>query len=166
MNKSKVLKDILIITDSREKKNQHILDYFDEVGINHRMETLNVGDYELRLPNYPELGLDNKFIVERKGSMDELAGNFTKDRKRFAREFERLQDGQRIHLLLENFTWRKCLNGSYRSGFTPSAYKASLIAWSIKYGFKVWNVVKADSGEIIYEILKKELENAVKGIDN
>ena len=102
---------------------------------------MSVGDYTFILPNYPELDMDRKVIVERKGSLDELAGNFTKNRERFRREFERMEDGQVMHLVLENFTWRKLLAGSYRSKFNPKAYKASLITWSILYDFKAWNVV-------------------------
>lgn len=160
-NKQKIdiISDMIIIVDTRENKWQHIEKYFKDNKLQYRLQKLDVGDYSFELPNYPHLELDNKFIVERKGSLDELAGNFTKGRQRFAREFERMQKDQKIHLVLENFTWRKLLNGSYRSKFTPNAYKSSLIAWSIKYNFPTWNVVKEDSGEVIYEILKKELEN-------
>lgn len=158
-NKEKIdiINDMTIIVDSRENKWHHIRDYFDNKGIKYRVEKLNVGDYTFELKNYPHLKLDNKFLVERKGSLDELAGNFTSGRDRFAREFERLEDDQKIHLVLENFTWTKCLNGSYRSGFLPQSYKGSLIAWSIKYDFKYHPVTKRDTGELIYEILEKEL---------
>lgn len=157
-----IVDNMVIVVDTREQKFKHITDYLDENNIEWVRDTVGVGDYTFRLPDYPELELDELFLVERKGSLDELAGNFTRGRVRFAREFERMTDDQRIHLVLENFTWRKCLNGSYRSRFNPNAFKASLIAWSIKYDFKVWNVVKRDSGEIIYELLKKELESALE----
>lgn len=160
-NKEKmdIIADMVIITDSREQKWQHIQQYFDENNIKYRVDKLDVGDYTFELPNYPELDLDRRFLVERKFSLDELAGNFTSGRERFAREFERMEEGQKIHLVLENFTWRKLLNKSYRSGFLPKSYMASIIAWSIKYDFPTWNVVTKDSGILIYEILKKELEH-------
>lgn len=160
--KIRIINDLVIIVDSREKSWKHIEDYFKTNNIKYRVQGLDVGDYTFELPNYPELDLDNKFLIERKSSLDELASNFTKGRERFKREFERMKPNQKIHLVLENWTWRKCLNGSYRSKFTPNSYKASLISWSIKYNFKVWNVVTQDSGEVIYEILKKELENELK----
>lgn len=153
-----IIDDMIITIDTREQVYDHVVDYLDSIHVPHVRNKLDVGDYSFKLPNYPELEADHRFIVELKGSLDELAGNFTKDRDRFAREFERVSEGQKIHLVLEDFTWRKCLAGSYRSKFSPKAYKASLIAWSIKYDFHVWNVTKQDSGEIIYEILKKELE--------
>lgn len=161
-DKMDIIQDMVIIVDSRENKWQHIQEYFDVKKIKYRVEKLDVGDYTFELPNYSELELDNLFLIERKGSLDELSGNFTKGRLRFQREFERMTEGQKIHLVLENFTWRKLLNGSYRSKFSSNAYKSSIIAWSIKYDYKVWNVVKEDSGEIIYEILKKELEHVLK----
>ena len=161
-----IIDDMVIIYDTREQKCGHILEYLDEIGVPYVRETVDVGDYTFRLPNYPELDLDSKFLVERKGSLDELAGNFTSGRDRFAKEFERMTNGQRMHLVLEDFTWRKCLNGSYRSNFHPNAFKSSLIAWSIKYNFKTWNVVKQDSGVIIYELLKKELEFALEQLSD
>lgn len=162
--KMDVVKDMVIIIDTREQKYDHITSYLDSINVPYIRKKLDVADYSFYLPNYPELGMDNKFLVELKNSLDELAGNFTKGRERFTREFERMTTGQRIHLVLENFTWRKLLGGSYRSKFSSKAYKASLIAWSIKYDFKVWNVVTQDSGEIIYEILKKELEHELNNL--
>lgn len=160
-NKQKIdiKEDMLIIIDSREQKYKHITKYLDSIGVPWKVEKLDVGDYSFELPNYPHLELDRKYIVELKGSLDEVAGNFTKDRARFQRMFERLEDNQVIHLVLENFTWQRLLNGSYRSKFNPKAFKASLIAWSIKYDFKYHLVTKRDSGEIIYEILEKELRH-------
>lgn len=58
-----------IIVDSREKKWKHIKEYFDEHKIKYRVEKLDVGDYTFELNNYPNLDLDNKFIIERKGSL-------------------------------------------------------------------------------------------------
>lgn len=152
-----ITKDMLVIIDSREQKYEHITDYLDKIKVPWKIEKLDVGDYSFELPNYPELELDRKYIIELKGSLDEVAGNFTKGRARFKRMFERLEDDQVIHLVLENFTWQRLLNGSYRSKFNPKAFKATLIAWSIRYDFKYHIVTTRDTGEIIYEILEKEL---------
>ena len=158
MNKSKILKDILILTDSREKKNQHILEYFDKMEIPHRMEKLDVGDYELHLPNYPELGLSGKFVVERKGSLTEIAGNFTKGRDRFAREFERAKvNNQKVNMVIETATWKKLLNGTYRSQFPPKSFMASLLTWSIRNNCPTWFCEKSEAGHLIYNILYYEL---------
>ena len=162
--KMRIIKDMVIIVDTREVKWQHIQEYFDENEIKYKINKVDTGDYTFILPNYPELDMDRKILIERKGSIDELGGNFTVGRERVAREFERVEDGQTLHLVLENFTWRKVLNGSYRSKFNPKAYKGSLIGWCIKYRVPYHQVVKQDSGEIIYEILKKELEYVLNNL--
>ena len=131
--------------DSREKKNQHILDYFVSNGIKYRREALNSGDYsfECNLAQY------NKTIcVERKNSLSEIAGNFTSHRDRFVRT--------------KNATFRKIFNGSYRSQIKPQSMLASLLTWNIRYNTPIWFVTPNDSGEVIYNILKYELREKLK----
>ena len=167
-NKEKIdiVKSMVIITDTREKKNNHILDFLDLNNINHRSNTMNVGDYTFELPEYPELNLDFKFLVERKASLDELAGNFTTGSERFANEFERLKPPQNLHLVLEDFTWHDLDSHKYRSGFLPKAYRASLLAWEIKYRFQVGPVKREDSPKLIYELLVKELEWQLNNLES
>jgi len=152
-----VLEDMVVISDTREQKNQHILQYFDENKIPYIVGKLNSADYTMYLPNYPHLNLDKQFLVERKGSLDELAGNFTKGRDRFIREFDRLEDGQSIHMVLENFTIKKLMNGNYRSKFPSKSYLASLMTWCIRYKCPVWTVTTDESPVVIYNVLKYEL---------
>ena len=68
---------MLIIVDSREKKNAHILHYFDEHGIEYVIRKMDVADYQIE-------GMD-KFVIDRKQNLDELATNLTnpKDKGRF-----------------------------------------------------------------------------------
>jgi len=87
--------------------------------------------------------------VERKGSLNEVVGNFTSGRERFAREFERL-DGQSLHMVIEDATWKKIVNGSYRSEFSPKSLTGSILGWSIKYDFKTWLCTKEESPLLIY----------------
>lgn len=158
-NKQKmdILKDMTIISDTREKKNQHIIDYLVNNKIPYKIEMLSSGDYSFYLPNYPNLNLDRIAIIEKKNSLSELAGNFTSGRERFAREFERVEDGQAVHLVVETATFRKLFNGTYRSSFTPNAYIASLLTWSVRYNIKCWFVETKESPELIYKILYYEL---------
>jgi ERCC4-type nuclease len=160
---SDVIADMVILVDTREQKNQHITTYFDKNAIKYRVEKLDTADYSIILPHYPELGLDKQFLVEKKNSLDEIVGNFTKDRERFKREFERV-NGEHLHLVIENATWRKLLSGSYRSKLPSKSFMASLLTWSIRYNFKVWFCTPADTGELIYNILKYELMETLKNI--
>ena len=160
-----IIDNMVVIVDSREQKNGHLLKYFDDNGIKWVCKKLDTADYSFELPNYHYLGLDRQFLVEKKNSLDEITGNFTTDRGRFQREFERL-DGEHLHLVIENTTWRKVVNGSYRSKMHPNSLTASILTWSIRYGFKVWFVGKDESPMLIYNILKYELLEALKGMGN
>lgn len=156
-----IFSDMVILVDSREKKNQHILDYFKSTGIKYRIEKLDTADYSFELPNYPELKCDRMFLVEKKNSIDEIVGNFTKDRERFVREFERI-DEEHIHLVIENTTWKKILCGSYRSSFLPKSLMASILSFSIKYKCNTWFCTPQESPILIYNTLYYELRNFLK----
>jgi hypothetical protein len=159
-----ILKDMVIVHDTREKKNQHIINYFLLEGIKNKKVKLDTGDYSCIFPNYPELGLDYKFLIERKGSLSELAGNFTQGRARFVREFERVEDWQKIHMVVESATWRKLFNGTYHSNFHPNSYKASVFIWNIRYNCPIWFCEKKESPEIIHKILHYEVSEYLKGL--
>lgn len=162
-----ILADINIVCDSREKKNQHILDYFKKHDIPHATSKLETADYSFVLPNYPHLGLDLSIIVEKKNSLDEIIGNFTGDRERFTREFERVEDWQTIHLLIEQATWHKLLKGSYRSSLPPKSLLASIMTWNVRYNCPIWYCQPDESPILIYSIiyygLREKLKNIQKG---
>lgn len=155
--KASILQDMVVICDTREQKNQHILDYFTQYKIPYKTERLDTADYSFILPSYPELNLDKTVLVEKKNSLDEIAGNFTKDRVRFINEFERVTT-EHIHLVIENATWKKVKNGSYRSKLHPNSMTASLLTWNIRYNCPLWFVGKEESPELIYKILYYELK--------
>ena len=139
-----VINSMVILVDSREKKNQHILDYFISNGIKYRREALNSGDYsfECNLTQY------NKTIcVERKNSLSEIAGNFTSHRDRFVREFERAKiNDTKMHIVLENATFRKIFNGSYRLKFNHNpcwqAYLLGIFATTLRFGLLLQTIVE------------------------
>lgn len=158
-----VLRDMVIIVDTREKKNEHLLKYLNDNGIKWVCKKLDTADYSFELPNYKHLGFDRKFLVEKKNGLNEITGNFTSSRERFQREFERIED-EHLHLVIENTTWKKVVNGSYRSKMHPNSLIASLLSWSIRYDFKVWFVGKDESPMLIYNILRYELVEALKEV--
>ena len=57
----------MIICDSREQKNGHILRYFEQHVIPYKIEKMEVADYQIR-------GND-KIVVDRKQNLDEVASN-------------------------------------------------------------------------------------------
>ena len=71
-----------LLIDTREKKNQHVLDYFETVGIKYEIAKLDFGDY---MDTYRP-----GIVIDRKQNIAELAKNVVgKDRDRFVRELER-----------------------------------------------------------------------------
>ena len=74
-----LLKTMIVLVDTREQENSHILNYFDKKKIKYMVQKLDVGDYSFMLPKNPDMGIDNdiyftnKIVIERKGSLDELA---------------------------------------------------------------------------------------------
>ena len=161
-----ILSDMVIIVDTREQKNGHILKFFEEQKIKYVIEKLETGDYSFYLPNYPELNFNRKFIIEKKNSLDEIAGNFTKDRDRFTKEFERIRPDEHMHLVIENATWKKLFRGSYRSKLSPKSFMASIMSWCIRYSVPVWFVGVDESPTVIYNLLYYELFEQLKKIRN
>lgn len=158
---SEILADMTIIVDTREQKNEHILQYLRDNRIPYITQKLDTADYSFILPNYPELNLDKKILIEKKNSLDEIAGNFTKGRERFVREFERVTD-EHMHLLIENATWKKLMKGSYRSKLPPQSFMASLLTWQIRYKCQIWFAGADESPALIHQILKYELMEHLK----
>ena len=160
---------MIIITDTREARNQHVLEAFSKAEIPFKVKKLHFGDYSME-------DCENKVIIERKATLTELSGNLTKGRKRFAAEFERArQAGAKIYLLIEDEKARqkmvdrqamddigdisgKDYAKTWRSKFTARAMIASLASWKVKYDLEIIFVSKKDSGAKIIEIFEKFLE--------
>ena len=81
-----ILSTIEVLIDTREQENNHIVEYFKKQNIKYRQCTLKFGDYSFMIPANNELGIvrdlyfTDVITIERKGSLEELSGNFTKDR--------------------------------------------------------------------------------------
>lgn len=46
----KLIKQMIVLIDTREKKNSHILDYFRKQKIAYQVEKLEYGDYSFMIP--------------------------------------------------------------------------------------------------------------------
>jgi ERCC4-type nuclease len=80
-----LLDSLVIIVDTREQKNTHILtDYFRKKEITFKFQTMKTGDYSAYIPANPELGLPRDLyfdvVVERKANIDEFAQNTKEER--------------------------------------------------------------------------------------
>ena len=131
-----------VIVDSREQQNKHILAEVGRCNINYVVRALSFGDYSFELDGK---SYETEIAIERKGSLSELAGNFTRGRKKFMREFERAKKfNTRMYLFVEDSSYEDIKNWNYRSSFTPTAYFERLEFWCYSYGLKLEFVDRND----------------------
>lgn len=138
----RLTKSMVILVDSREKKNRHILDYFEKQGIPYRVEKLEYGDYSFMVPA-SAAGADIYFhrdcVVERKASLEELSGNLAQERDRFEKEFLKAgNDGCKTYLMVESpGGYSDIIAHKYRTEFAPAAYMASLKTFEHRFGANI-----------------------------
>lgn len=154
------LKELTIIVDTREQQNSHITQYFDENKIGYTNRALKTGDYSAMLGDFT---LEYDTVIERKANIDEIAGNFTADRRRFEGEFIRSKaEGQKVFLIIENCSWSDIWLHNYRSKLNPKSLLASLLSWQVRYNISVTFCKPSETGQIIYGILYYAAREALK----
>ena len=154
-----ILKAAVVLTDTREQKNGHILTGLDKLGVKHKQMGLSYGDYSVMLPACPDMGLhrevyfDNAVMIERKSNLGELAGNFGKHRERFKDEMTRAGDAQKYLLIEQGGGYSAILNQQYHSQLSAKAFFASLLSFQARYGLNVVFAGPDLSAEIIWGLL-------------
>ena len=138
----KILKNMTILIDSREKEAKHITDYFDKHKIKYEVMALPSGDYSFALDAMPEFGVPHKMwfyndiLLERKNSLEELSGCFAQTRERFNSEWSRCY-AKRKYLMIENATYEDLVKGNYNTQYNSKSFLASLHSFNAKYGLEV-----------------------------
>lgn len=156
---------IQILVDTREQDTERARRRLQLLPCPYSRQALNFGDYSYcyTQPNGLLTPMNEKFAIERKMNLDELAACFTHDRDRFRREFERCQAaGARMVMIVENATYENLLAGKYRSRFNSEAFIASLVAWEIRYGFPVVMCKEETTPRMIYEWCKRDLKERLE----
>jgi ERCC4-type nuclease len=150
-----LLKSLVILVDTREQANQHILDYFTKKKIPYLSKKLDYGDYSAFIPANAELGIlrdmyfTDTVCIERKNSLDELSNNLTADRARFESELIRA-NGCKILLMIENSSYDDIVNHRYKSQYEPKSYIATLHTFSARYNLNVNFISSACAGNFVY----------------
>ena len=132
-----LIKSMVFLIDTREKQNQHIVDYFDRKGITHKSKALSYADYSFMLPANADLGImrdtyfDKRVVIERKGSLEELSGNLTKERDRFEKELTLAPKTKLI--LVENAGYGDLVSGNYQTQYNKKSFWASIHSFWHKY---------------------------------
>ena len=130
------LKKVTIIIDSREKAISHITSVFNQMNIKFKIQKLDIGDYSFSYEYYDSNEI-SKCIIERKNSFDELSQNFSKNRDRFKREFQKLTHDNYCHMLIESNTLNDLIKGNYTSKISRNSFLASLLTFEYQYNIRV-----------------------------
>lgn len=155
-----LLKQLTIICDTREQVNENITGYLDSKKIPHITRKLDTGDYSAMIG---DMTLEQTVVIEKKNSIDEIAGNFTVDRARFENEFLRAKaDGIKVFLIIENCSWSDIFLHNYRSKLKPQSLIASLLSWQVRFNITVQFCKPSETGQIIYGILYYAAREALK----
>lgn len=162
----KLSKEMVILVDTREKNNGHIIDYFNKKGIAYKKQALEFGDYSFMLPKVEgltgnELYFHKEIVVERKNSLEELSGNLGQNRDRFEKEFLKARNnGCSIHLMVENPQgYNDIMKHNYNTQLKPVSYMASLKSFEERYDLKIQFVESQYSGYIIYSTFYYYMRN-------
>lgn len=168
--KKEILNNMVILVDTREQENKHILEAFNKKKIKFKEKKLDFGDYSFMLPAMPEYGItkpllfDNEIVVERKGSLTELSGNLTKDRERFEKELIRKKD-TKFYLMIEDGSWEMIQAGKYRSEYNPASFLATLNAYIARYCINIDFVTKDYAGTYIFALFNYHLREVILNFD-
>lgn len=148
------MSSIVILVDSREQVNSHIKLWLKSHKINFVVQKLDFADYSFYIPKNIDFEIEediyftNEISVERKANLEELSGNFSTDRERLAREFER-HEGHMI-LMIEDSGYKDIINNNYKSKYPPQSYIGSLHSFSLRYDVPFIFVSKENSAHFIY----------------
>ena len=158
---------MVILHTTNEQKNQHILDYFDKKCIKHKAKALKTGDYTFKIESCPELGFvkdtyfTDELCIERKNSIDELAGNIKEHDERFFKELNRMINIKNCYLLIENNRIDDIINHNYQSQYNELAFIRRLLGVQKTSNFYLNFVQKENMGFMIYEICYSALMNQI-----
>lgn len=164
---NKVIDSMRLLVDTREQPNQRFKDRVELIALPYIRRKLDVGDYstEFDIPTNSEQQITIDFskmvAIERKMNIDELAMCLTSERKRFKAEFERASEQKiKIYLLVENASWEKIINHSYRSQMEPNALIGSLCSFLSKYNMQlIFCRDVSTTPQLMRKILTHEVRN-------
>jgi hypothetical protein len=175
---NKLLKEnFTILYDTREQQNQHILDYFDKQKVSYKKQKIDEGDYTAIITKRPDMGIYRDLYfpaaVERKNSVDELAGNLSektdsRDDIRLIRELQRAKaKGIKMYLIIEDKNGMENIKkGNYRSLYKPKSFLGRLSSIQDSYLHDTIFVSSNDTGFEIYRKLYYSVRNFLKELSS
>lgn len=174
-----LLDNMVILVDTREKKNQHITSVWDKQGIKYKSMKLDQADYSVMIESNEEtaalgvtrdLYFDDVILIETKRNLDEIAGNLinreeSKNRERLEREFLRVNKiGAKLFLIVENEQGMSDLvAGNYRSQYNSKAFIRSLLQYQARYNLHLEFVNPNLTAFIIYNKILCHVREHLRG---
>lgn len=158
-----LIKSMVILVDTREKANEHILSVFDKNKIAYKKKALERCDYSFYIPandnlNIPrDLYYDKEVAIERKASLEEISNNFAKERDRFEKEMA-LAPKTKV-LLLENASYEDICLGNYKTQYNKKAFLATIHTFWFRYNLPFF-FMKDNSKSALF--IKKYFEYYLK----
>ena len=164
---NQLVKAMTVLVDTREKANEHIIEYFEKKSVAYKSKALESGDYSVFIPAFPEMGLplpqtlnkpiDGGLFIERKNSLEELAGNLGKFRDRFEAELQRMKNAEK-HLIIESGSWQDIILGHYDSKIGNKAYYNSLLTFISRYNLHIHFTTPKYAGCLIRGICENKIK--------
>lgn len=119
---------------------------------------LEHGDYSFFIPKNDKLDIiedvsfEDYISIERKNSVNELAGSYSATRKQFEDEHRRHKG--KMMLMIEGDEYHDICEGNYRSELTPKSFLATIHSWQHKYDVPFIFINKEYSALYIYYTFK------------
>ena len=166
---TEALSTFRILVDTREQATPKAVERYESFGVPYERTTLSYGDYcgmiTLNGSSIYDISKAVKAscVIERKYSLDEPASCFTRSRDRFRREMERAcSNHSTVYLLVENGSYEGIIKHRYKSRYNPTAFLASLTAWTVRYNIIPIFCKAETSGQIIKEILYRDMKERLE----
>lgn len=164
---NEIIKSMVILVDTREKANEHIINYFESKKVQYKDKALESGDYSVLIPPLADLGIvlpqtlnkpiDGGLFIERKNSLEELAGNLGKYRDRFEAELQRMKNAEK-HLIIESGSWGDIMLGNYDSNLGAKAFYNSLLTFISRYNLHIHFTTPKFAGCLIRGICENKIK--------
>ena len=164
-----LIRNMVILCDTRDKTNQHILEEFDRQKIQYKQKSLKTGDYSFMIQACPDLGFaydtffTDELCIERKNGLSELAANLTQktDDNRIFKELNRMINIERVYLLIETSKMDDIFTHGYRSEYNPDSFIRTLLTWQSRNGMHIYFLEKNNMARMIYELCKNCLDSKI-----
>ena len=167
----KILDSMVVIVDSREQNNNHIIDFFDKKNIPYKVVKNDFGDYTAMIPAGTLTGFtndiyfDRDIAIERKNSIDEIAGNLKEDAARLKKELAHMNKYDiKYFFFIEDKNYHENLrNGNFRSQYDPFTLMQRIKKGiEAEYGTVIVPIDKKCIGSEIYYTLQAYVYNLFK----